>query len=499
MAEEKQASSNPFLQKATKLREKVECYFPSYKNALVHAVEVEDRIVQLCIVFQPSDNEQYTELYNEPRMRVKIYTERKSVDEAFDCLKQFVSQGIITLGGSPKKFAYSVEDLNAGSIQLQGEVKVTVAGKRWSSWVLRTRCRQTLEKIYPAFNFNKLYSILKEERGVDSLRELISELTRLECLEVDAGIFPGVNVIAPIYARISRCGLVEDRIKLHVETVEGLIDKSGLYVNILKFDPGDKASSSKLGLKEMERLQIDKKGLCILSYELPAEGPEKIEFSLKDKDGFSRSNDRIIIGQMKDLKRKADDFPCQFISFFLRKDRNVTFLLVLILIAGLSVYAVGIYITRGEFPDPMVVITVALAIATCLMAYVSKRGLDISRSEKIKPLAEEAINEFLDTLKVCVSSIKDKAKENITAVILPECLEPKPYLLSVTFEEEPSILKKLSKLLNAMLAYNACVEPENIEKLKAAADEVLKDINNLEAKLCKKYGAKPKPKSVSFF
>lgn len=143
MAEEKQA----FSQKVTELMEKVECYFPSYKNALLYAVEIEEKIVQLCIVFQPSDNsEQYTERYNEPRMKVKIYTERKSVDEAFGCLKQFASQGVITIGGSQKRFAYSVEDLNVGSIQLQERVNVTIAGRGWSSWVLRTWCHQTLEK-----------------------------------------------------------------------------------------------------------------------------------------------------------------------------------------------------------------------------------------------------------------------------------------------------------------------------------------------------------------
>lgn len=71
----------------------------------------------------------------------------------------------------------------------------------------------------------------------------------MEYLEVDAGISPGINVIAPIYARINRCGLIEDRIKFHVETVEGLIDNSGLYVNILKFDSGGQASFSKLDLK----------------------------------------------------------------------------------------------------------------------------------------------------------------------------------------------------------------------------------------------------------
>lgn len=111
----------------------------------------------------------------------------------------------------------------------------------------------------------------------------------------------------------------------------------------------------------MERLSIDKKGLCILSYELPAEGFERVEFSLKDKDGFSRSDDKIIIGRMKDLKKKADDFSRQFASFFLRKDKNLTFLLVLIPIGGLSTYALGFYIMRGEFPDPIVVITVALS------------------------------------------------------------------------------------------------------------------------------------------
>lgn len=116
----------------------------------------------------------------------------------------------------------------------------------------------------------------------------------------------------------------------------------------------------------------------------------------------------------------------------------------------------------------------------------------------MKPLAEEATNEFLAPLKEDVSSIKDKAKKDVTVVILPEWLKPKPHLLSVTFEEEPGILKKLSKLLNAMFSYNVSVEPENSEKLKAAADEVLKDINNLEAKLCKKYGTKSKPKPISF-
>lgn len=163
----------------------------------------------------------------------------------------------------------------------------------------------------------------------------------------------------------------------------------------------------------MERLSIDKKGLCILSYELPAEGFERVEFSLKDKDGFSRSDYILFIGRMKDLKRKADDFAHQFTGFFLRKDRNLTFLLLLILIGSLGVYALGFYIMKGVFPDPIVVITVALAIATVLMAYVSKKGLDISRSEKMKPLAEEATNEFLAQLKEDVSSIKDKAKRTL--------------------------------------------------------------------------------------
>lgn len=131
--------------------------------------------------------------------------------------------------------------LNVNSIQLQERENVTVAEKSWSSWMLRTWCYQPLEKIYPAFIFEELYSILKEKRGVESLQRLISELTHLEYLEVDADIPLGINVIAPIYARINRCGLVEDKIKLHVETVEGLIDNSGLYVNILKFDSGSQA------------------------------------------------------------------------------------------------------------------------------------------------------------------------------------------------------------------------------------------------------------------
>jgi len=123
------------------------------------------------------------------------------------------------------------------------------------------------------------------------------------------------------------------------------------------------------------------------------------------------------------------------------------------------------------------------------MAYVSKKGLDISRSEKMKPLAEEAINKFLDQLEKSVKHIIEGANNDATVDMHPEWLEPKPHLLSVTFEEEPRILKKLSKLLKAMFSYNVSVEPKNIKKLKAAAEEVLNDVNNLKAKLAKKYGA----------
>ena len=205
---------------------------------------------------------------------------------------------------------------------------------------------------------------MKEERGKDSLQELTSNLTHLVYLEIDAGISPRVNVIAPIYARINRCGLVEDRVKFHVETVKDLIDNSGLYVNILKFGSGDQASSSKLGLKEMELLSIDKKGLCILSYELSAEGLDRVELDLKDKDGLSRSDCKIFITRIKALKKKADDFPRKSISFFLRKDKNLAFFLISIITIILSAYAVGFYIMNRDFPDPIVVITVALAIAT---------------------------------------------------------------------------------------------------------------------------------------
>ena len=489
-----------FSQTVTELKQQIKRYFSSYKNALAYVVEVEENIVQLCIVFQPFDvSEQHTELYNEPKMNVRVYIERLGVDEVFDCLMQFASKGVITLGGSQKRFAYSPEELSIGSIQLLERERLRVVGREWSSWGMTAHCSQTIDKICPKFNFSKFCSILREERGESSFQELIFNLTRLPYLKIDSGISPGIAVLTPIYARINRCGLVEYKIKFYVETVKGLINNPYLYVNILKFGLGGQPSSLKLSLNKMKFSSSDKQGLHFLSYEMPAEGLGVVELDLKDHAGFSRSSCKRVITWIKTLQKKASHFPRRAILIYSGKAKNLTFPLTLLISTILSVYGAYFYIREQTLPDPLVAVTVAMAIATVLMAYVSKKGIDISRSEKLKPLAEEASNDFLNTLKQEVESIIRGAENDEAVSIVPERLEPKPHLLSVTYDEAPCLLRKLSKLLKAMFSYNTSVNPQDFKKLKATAEEVLKSINDLEAKLSRKYWAKPSSEGTFSF
>lgn len=496
---ETEQASVKFSQTVTRLRETVEPYMLSFKCALAYVVELEDTIAQLCIVLQPFDvSEQHTELYHEASMGVRIYVERMSVAEAFDSLMHFARKGEITLGSSQRKFAYSSNELSIPSIQLWERKRVNVLGREWSSWGMNAYCSQTLDKLYPAFKFNKFYSILREDKGESNLQGLIFSLTHLHYLQVDSNTCPGITILSPIYARINRCGLVKDRVRFYVETVEGLAENSHLYVNVLKFGLGPHPSSLKLSLDKMKLSTIGEHGLHFLSHEMPAEGLDRVELDLKDHIGLSRSTCRSSIAWTNILQKKAAQFPRRSILISLRRVKNLTFPLAFLISVVLSVYAAWFYVDSKSLPDPIAATTAAMAIGTILMAYVSKKGLDASRSERLKPLAEEALNDFVNRLRQGVKAVIREANSDEMVSIVPEWVEPKPYLVSITFGEAPSLLRKLSKLLKSMFSYNVSVNPKNLTRLRTDAEEVLKSIDDLAAKLSQKYWAKPSSERTYF-
>jgi hypothetical protein len=495
-----QQTAVKLLQTLTEFREKIKPYLPSYKCALAYMVEIEDKIVQLCIVLYPIDvSKESVELYYEPTTRVKIYFERMNVDEVFDSLIQFASEGRITLGNSKKEFVYSPDDLSFGLIQLLEKEVIRVLGRMWSSWGIKASCAQTLDKICSTFDFKTLYSILWKERRVPNLHQLIRNITYLPYLEVDSDSHPSIVILAPIYARINRCGLVKDKVKFYVETTEGLIDSPHLYINILRFSSVTQPSYSQLSFDKMKLSSVGDHNLHYLTYEMPSEGLDKVELDLKDHVDFSRCRRTIVITWIKILQERAKRFSCRSITISMKKRvKKYAFLLAILMPGILSAYALWFYMVNKILPDPVAAATVAMAIATVLMVYVSKKGLDVSQEERLKPRVEEALNEFLYNLKRSIETIIQEVNNDEPVKIVPERLEPKPHLLMVTYEEAPGLLRKLSKLLKIMLSYNVSIDPKDREELKISADDVLKEISALEVKLSQKYGIKSSPSEFSF-
>jgi len=315
--------------------------------------------------------------------------------------------------------------------------------------------------------------------------------------EVDSSISPSVTILASIYARISRCDIVKDKIIFYVETVEALTNNPDLYVNILGFSPESNPLSLKIGFNQMKLSSMNEQHLCFLSYEMPFEGLERIELDLKDRAGISRSSCKVIVTWVKILQKKENSFLWKSILLSLKNTlKNLAFPLSFLIPAFLSIYAAWFYISNKTLPDPIAAVTLAMAIATLLMVYTSKKGLDVSQRERIKPLAKEALNEFLNPLKRSVEEILQKASSNEKVSVLPEHLEPKLRLLTVTYEESPFLLRKISKLLKAISSYNVSINPEDLKNLKTSAEEVLRGIDALETKLSQKYWVKPSSNRV---
>jgi hypothetical protein len=494
---ETQQPAAKFLQAVTELEGRIQPYLSSYRCALVYVVEFDEKIVQLCIILHSLDvSEQHMELFYEPRVGIRIYSERMGVEDVFNLLTQFASKGVITLNGVQKEFIYSPNDLLIPQI-LEREI-VDVYGKRWSSLEVRTECSQTLDKLCPTLDFSKLYSILREERGKSSLEELMGSLTRLPQFRIDSNTSPGITVLIPIYARIKRCGLTGDKMKFHIEIAEGLREKPQLVINILKFSPDFPPSSLKLSLACLKHSAADKQGFCYLSHEEPIERLDRIELDLKDHLGLSRSSYTLNVAWIKELQRKAAEFSRRAITIYLKKARDSAFYLAPSISVALSMYAAWYYWSIKTLPDPMTAVTVAMAIATVFMAYVSKKGLDVSRSERLKPLVEEALNGFLNRLKQSVETIIQGTDSDEPVSIDPGWLEPEPHLVAVTYEEAPFLLRKISKLLKAMLSYNVSIDLKDVKKLKNNVKETLRAIDTLKTKLSQKYWVKPSPEKISY-
>lgn len=495
----KQEKSPNFLQVVTQLRELIQPYMPSYKVASVYILKIRGQICQLCIVLEPFEpTEEYTELYSEPTTDVKLFVRHTGVEEVFQMLQHYAMSGSFTLADASEPLAYSADSLT--NVQLLDRERIHMFGRDWSCWGMNSYCSKSLDKIYPTFDFNKLYKLLREERDYSNLQELMKALTGLPHFIADSNIAPGIVILCPIWARLNRCGVTNDNVRIYMQTLEELSRNDQLHINILCYTKDSQPSLLKVSINKMKGLSGGENSWCHLVYELPVGKIDRIEVELKDHAGLARSSCTENITWAKELQIKSKEFRRMQIALTFRKVKDLLVLpLALIGLVVLGVYSAWFYGETKALPDPVALTTIAMAIATVLMAYMAKRGLDQTRIEHMEVIAEEAANEFLATLRQEAVSIIDHVDLDEPVTIFPDWLQPKPHLAPLTYAEAPNLLGKVSGLLRAAHTYNTSIERKDAVRLRGEAQKLIRSIDNLVSDLSRKYLIKVSERKVSAF
>lgn len=235
-----------------KLLSLIDPYFSSYHTASLYILKIQEKICQVCIVFEPFESkETYTELLVEPTTNTQIFVIRIKSNDVFNLLQQFDSNGFFKLEETPEWFAYSVNDLS--TIQILDRQNVSMFGRDWSCWSINSQCSQSLDKFLPTFDFNILYKILREEKGYGNLSEAMTKLSGQSNFVVDSNVAPGIMVFCPIWARVKRCGVVNNNIRICLQTSIELSKSEQLYLNVLTYPKNSQPSARKITLGEMQQ------------------------------------------------------------------------------------------------------------------------------------------------------------------------------------------------------------------------------------------------------
>lgn len=492
MSSESQISRQSFSQKFRELAQLMAPYESSYRCALLYYVQLKNAVVQMCCVFQPNDVDfMYQEVYSEPRASLKIYAHRMDVTEILKYFKESIDSGEIRVIESLGKFVSPVTELV--HTQIFNRETIQFMGKEWSCRGLRVYTSKTLEKILNDFDFNGLSRILWEEKSISSLGQLVSRLNLPDQLAISSSQSPGVCFLLPVYARIRRCNVVRDKVKVFIEIAKGFKKTKAIYLNIIKSRSGLLPSSLKVFPADMTLLGKEENGMCCLTYEVQLDSAEHIDISLKDDEGVLRSSERMNIEWINRYQQCIKSFHRDAMLTRLKKSRDWGFPVALTLVGLCFVYITSQYATVGKFPDPVSAATLVMALATFLLAWMSKKGLDMSRSQQLKGLAEESINKFLIPLKGTIQTAVRDTKDDKTLGMPPDRFVPEPHLRVLTFEENPMLPKQLSLFLSAVLNYNSSIEDKDSEELRRRSRKVIDVTDEIISKLGKRYGISPEP------
>lgn len=483
-----------------RFKEILALYEGSFRSAVVYSAILQNVIVQYCVVFLPHYEEPRTEpLVEEPRFDFWIRRTYLNYPEALKSLDEFSRTGVITLRGASKKFVFSQSELTSPTISAREGVRVKdVEDRQWSSWVLWTRGAKSLDKVVDC-DFDRLYKALREEYGVSNLQELMKHLSGLSQFAIDSNMPPSIYVMAPVYARVVRCVLVNHKIRMLIEAPEGLGGTKKIYLSVLLHERRGLPSPKKIFLKDMHVAGKRSRALALYTSELDVAEGLRVELKLKDASGNTRSSGSfslIWINQYKEIIGNLSRWTRRMRIMLSRvwglKEPIVVLISILLMAYSAGYYLMN-YLNNQLLPEPLACITAAMAVATLLMAYIAKKSVDISYLDRSKSLVQHTLDAYLIQLKEDIERLYGEVQQDQIAMILPDSLLPAPHMRSIIESEGASLPQRLPKLLGSIIEYNASVDERYSIRLRKECEEIIKIIDGIQSRLSKKYGVKPSP------
>lgn len=493
----------PLAQKLKELQSLTDPYLISYRSGLLYYVALDNTLVQMCCVFHYNGVDfVHRELYSEPKGRLKIGIQRIDVNEVFTRFEEFAKSGEILIDGSLQRFISPATELVESRI-LDRE-HVAFGGREWSARGLVVRTSKTVKQMLTDFDFDRLSNILREEKGVYNVRQLVAGLGLPTELGFDYDQSALVYLFAPVFATINRCGLVREQAKVTIRIAKGLRKADCVYLNVLKFQPKSLPASSRVFPKDMTLAGEGKDSMFYLTHEFSVEQINRVDLDLKDHEGVSRSSDHLDVELIRRQGQYAKSLSRDAAKLLVKKIGRWTVPILAIALVLYFIYSVAqsvypIWPGTEAFTVPTALATLAMAAVTFLLvivstwtAIISKRALKVSRFEQLKGMAEKAINEFLVPLKGAIEATAKDATLDRTATIFLDQLMPEPHLRPLTFEEDWRLPRQLSHLLRAISNYNSRVDADS-EELNSLAEKLTSIIDGLISRLGKQYGASTRP------
>ena len=248
---------NKFNQILEEVKQQID--LSSYRCAEAFIVEFEGKIASVCIVFRFFDVDE-KELYYDDVSQLRIYTKRMEINDASQFFDRYKSEGVLEIDG--KELAFSLNDLSPDYIEIGSTDK-----DGWFTYLIKVETAKRLRDFYPGNTFKRLYS------GIKDFKDLIRKITGDFC-EISES-HTGIYFYFPVYAKIHRLGLVENKIKIWVKTVSGLINRSQLK---LVCTCSDYRKNIPINELDLERCFDN---FCFLNYEFDADNIDECKVELR--------------------------------------------------------------------------------------------------------------------------------------------------------------------------------------------------------------------------